>query len=87
MTPFSLRFVIGLVRAWTRVYTCGMGQTRRDARRAEVESDLWEHAHADDCPPRPLEILGRLLLGVPDDLRWVLEQGGDMLGATRRGSS
>ena len=57
MTPFSLRFVIGLVRAWTRVYTCGMVQTLRDARRAEVESDLWEHAHAYDCPPRPLEIL------------------------------
>jgi hypothetical protein len=61
-----------------------MVQTLRVARRAEIESDLWEHLHADEGAAHPLELLGRLLLGVPDDLRWVLEQGGHPLGAARR---
>lgn len=60
------------VRAWTRLYTWRLPPLLRDRRRAEVDSDLWESAHdptatnAGDC----LATIWRLLVGMPDDLRW-----------------
>ncbi len=73
-----LATTIALVRAWTRLYTSGLDPTRRDARRAEIESDLWEsHEDARRCgyPATgvALQILARLLLGVPHDLLWCIE--------------
>lgn len=38
----GLRFASTAVRAWTRVYTWRMPPPLRDARRREIESDLWE---------------------------------------------
>ena len=32
----------GVARWWTRCYTAGLPLDLREARRAEVESDLWE---------------------------------------------
>ena len=46
-----LRFVTGAVRAWTRLYTWRVAPSLREARRAEIESDLWEHLHADGALP------------------------------------
>jgi hypothetical protein len=57
----------GVARWWTRVYTAGLPVDLRDARRAEVESDLWESV-SDGAPSR--HILARLALGVVDDLSW-----------------
>jgi hypothetical protein len=57
----------GVTRWWTRVYTAGLPDDLRDARRAEVESDLWESV-SDGAPSR--HILARLALGVVDDLTW-----------------
>jgi hypothetical protein len=37
-----------LVRSWTWLYTCGLPAAVRDARRAEIESDLWEFFHDPD---------------------------------------
>src|SRR5438094_8714239 len=37
-----LRLAIAFVRKWTRVYTARMSPELREARRAEIESDLWE---------------------------------------------
>ena len=34
--------VIKLTRWWVRVYTAGLRADRRDARRAEIDSDIWE---------------------------------------------
>ena len=67
---------IALVRAWTRCYTARMDVRLRDIRRAEIESDLWESV--DDARRRGshlagLEMLVRLVLGVPDDLLWRVE--------------
>jgi hypothetical protein len=59
----------GVARWWTRVYTAGLPVDLRDARRLEVESDLWESV-ADGAPSR--HILARLALGVVDDLTWSL---------------
>ena len=66
------------VRVWTRLYTWGMPPHVRDARRAEIESDLWEHEHDLDSDLHlgpTVQLLSRLILGVPYDLQWRLEQG------------
>ena len=60
---------VSVARWWTRVYTAGLPADLREARRLEVESDLWESV-ADGAPSR--HILARLALGVVDDLTWSL---------------
>jgi hypothetical protein len=60
-------FAIALVRAWTRIYTWGLDPRAREARRAEIESDLWESVQGGD---QVVEILARLALGIVDDLVW-----------------
>ena len=62
---------VALVRAWTRLYTWRLPQSLRESRRAEIESDLWESCH--DAGPRlspAVQVIVRLLLGIPDDLQW-----------------
>src|SRR5688572_8887530 len=66
-TPFSARLAIRVVRTWTRIYTWGMDPHAREARVAEIESDLWEGVHDGD---RASEIFARLVLGIVDDLVW-----------------
>jgi hypothetical protein len=63
----SPRTAAGVARWWTRCYTAGLPAELRAARRAEVESDLWESL-ADGTPSR--HILARLALGIVDDLSW-----------------
>jgi hypothetical protein len=73
----AVRVASAVVRAWTRAYTAGMPPLHRDARRAEIESDLWECCHD---PAMPLggvtaaQIIARLVLGIPDDLHWCVTQ-------------
>ena len=67
----------GIVRAWVRLYTAGLRPGLRDARREEIDADLWEQAHDEetglrDGPPLATHLLLRMLLGVPDDLMWRL---------------
>ncbi len=80
MIEKSVGIVPSLVRNWARVYTFGLPSEIREARCAEIESDLWEHAndlelgrdaHSPFCA---LHALIRLLAGVPDDLLWRIEQ-------------
>lgn len=64
--------------AWARVYTGGMPSDLRDARRAEIESDLWECQQAYRRQPgsdtnMAAEILLRTFIGIPDDIGWRLE--------------
>jgi hypothetical protein len=65
----SPRAAAGMARWWTRVYTAGLPADLREARRAEVESDLWESV-SDGAPSR--HILARLVLGIVDDVSWSL---------------
>jgi hypothetical protein len=71
-----LRLAYGLVRFWTTLYTSGMPDALRDARRAEIESDLWESQH-DRRPASDVSVgihmLLRLVRGLPDDLLWRIE--------------
>lgn len=63
------------VRAWVGWYTRSLPEGVRDARRAELDSDLWEHASDATRLGSPdllvaLEMLERLLAGIPSDLSW-----------------
>jgi putative ABC transport system permease protein len=71
-----LGFTSAIVRAWTRFYTWNLEPRIRDGRRAEIDSDLWEHVSGHGTRSTiAVEILGRLILGIPDDIRWRLEHG------------
>jgi hypothetical protein len=60
-----------LVRLWAHVYTAGLPARTREVRLDEIESDLWESTHdAGRVPLGAAHVIARLLLGVPDDLRW-----------------
>jgi hypothetical protein len=77
MSPM-LAGAIGLVRAWTRLYTAGMEPAVRVERCAEIESDLWElHEDARRRGATPsliaLHMVLRLVLGIRDDLVWRAE--------------
>jgi len=71
MTSILVRISATAVRTWTSIYTWRMPRSVREARRAEIESDLWE-CQADDgaSPALPIQIIGRLVLGIFDDVRW-----------------
>ena len=87
MTPPLMRLAVAAVRAWTRLYTWRVAPGLREARRAEIESDLWEFQQdsgANDGVPAPLHILARLLLGIPDDVSWRVEQLDNGRRAMRR---
>jgi hypothetical protein len=64
-----------LVRTWVRMYTVGLEASNRSDRRAEIESDLWEHrnyaaAEGKGSAVTSLSIFGRWLAGIPADLSW-----------------
>ena len=78
MSP-ALAGALAIVRGWTRLYTALMQPAMRDARRAEIESDLWElHEDARRRGASPARIavhmLLRLVLGIVDDVVWRAEQ-------------
>ena len=77
MTSLSVRVAAAAVRAWTRIYTWQAPEAVRDARCEQIDSDLWEHIH--DADPRrqaglALQIIARLVAGIPDDLGWRIEE-------------
>ena len=71
------RAAVALARSWVRLYTYGTDPETAERRRAEFESDLWESLHEAGRPAEPtlrsIEILDRLLRGVPADLVWRFE--------------
>ena len=78
MKALGPKAAIWLASWWVRLYTRGMPRAIADARRAEFESDLWECLHddgrSDGSAARSMEILGRLVRGVPSDLTWWFEE-------------
>ena len=84
----SLSLVIKLTRWWVRVYTAGLRADRRDARRAEIDSDIWEQQRYAEATGTghgltALLMVERLLLSVPTDLLWRLSLGGSERRAAR----
>jgi hypothetical protein len=86
MSDLAERLPVRLAHAWVALYTRGLPADRRDARRAEISSDLWEHGH-DGARGRsggvPASMLGRMLAGVPADISWRVEER----GIARKGSA
>ncbi len=75
-----MTLAIGLTRWWVRLYTKGLPPERRDARRAEIESDTWEQGElAEKCDQPPfattVEMVARMLLGVLSDITWRVQAG------------
>ena len=75
--PFAARFV----RWWVRFYTLGLPAQERDARLAEIESDIWEEVEfarneGNSVHVIALHICTRLLFGLPMDLSWRLSRPG-----------
>lgn len=69
------------VRGWTQLYTAGAHSAARDARRAQIDSDLWEHAADAQVLGRTsrglaFEVAGRMVRGIPADIAWRLGSGG-----------
>jgi hypothetical protein len=58
-------------RSWTTFYTRGLVTEVADRRRAEIRSDLFEHADAEGRGvAQQMCVLGRVLWGIPADLSW-----------------
>jgi hypothetical protein len=84
MRPPLLQATVGLVRLWTRLYSWQLPERIRNARRAEIESDLWECQQAATRTAwLPLQIIARLILGLPDDLGWRFEHDRARFQSTR----
>lgn len=77
----SFEAVARLTRWWVRCYTWRLAPDIGADRRAEIDSDLWEHKHDATASGRrateaALEVVGRLVLGIPSDLSWRYAQRG-----------
>lgn len=78
-----MSFAASLTRAWAAAYTFGLAAHVRDARRREIDSDVWEHQHdaegASSSPGIALQLIGRMLRGVPADLLWRINVEGPQM--------
>ena len=64
-----------VVSWWTAAYTAGLAPSVRNARRAEIASDVWEHsedmaADSETLLGRAFGVVSRMVRGVPADLLW-----------------
>ncbi|MDQ4042418.1 MAG: hypothetical protein M3118_01195 [Actinomycetota bacterium] len=85
MNNLAESVAVRLARAWVSLYTRGLRAETRDARRAEIESDLWEYRHdisANGSKGLAASVLGRVLAGVPADISWSIEEYGSARGAS-----
>lgn len=72
---FPNRLACRMARRWVHAYTARLPTDVRDGRRAEIESDLWEHfadarASQEHRISTELDVLARVLIGIPSDLIW-----------------
>jgi len=77
MKTFGLAETV--VLGWVWLYTLGSEIGARNDRRAEIESDLWEHRNyaapeGDGSSVTAVSILGRWVAGIPADLSWRASQ-------------
>jgi hypothetical protein len=74
------QIAVGMTRAWVALYTRGLPAELRDARRSEIDSDLWEQGQVAALVEEPpgetaFQLTARLLLGIPSDLTWRVQAG------------
>lgn len=80
VTNASMALAVGLVRTWVSLYTLGLPQQLRDARRLEIDCDLWEQRQLAGYTREPplgtaTEIVVRAAFGVLSDITWRVEAG------------
>jgi len=74
-----LAMAMALTRRWVGFYTIGLPKVSAQARRAEVDSDLWEQVSWTGAGTASLagHIVARTVLGMPADISWhITELGG-----------
>ncbi len=79
MSNLAERLPVRLARSWVAFYTRGLPADCRDARRAEISSDLWEQRHdglANGSASVPASVVGRMLAGMPADISWRVQERG-----------
>ncbi len=64
-----------LVRGWVWLYTLGLSHETKNARRTEIDSDLWDQTHAwgvhrPNTSGDASSVLFRCVRGVPADVLW-----------------
>jgi len=65
---------------WARIYTVGLPPDARDARRDEVDDDIWSMANDGDLVSHnraSLHMLARWAFGIPYDLVWRVEESAE----------
>lgn len=69
---------VALTRAWTELYTGQLPPDVGDARRREIDGDLWDMQHdpgAAHGARGAWLVIARLVAGMLDDVAWRMEQG------------
>jgi hypothetical protein len=87
MNDLITSLAAGVARNWVAVYTLGLPPSVRDARRAELESDLWEQRHeirSGTSNRVGKGVLARVLGGVPADILWAIDVRHDQGGTAMR---
>lgn len=74
-----------VARGWVALYTLGVSPSLREARRAEINSDLWEQRHEEtgSNDGSTGSVLARVLGGLPADVAWAIDvrhqEGGSLV--------
>jgi len=76
----ALAVSVGMARSWVALYTLRLPLEVREARRSEIDSDLWEQQwlaarRGDPAFGTAIEVLARMLLGVFSDITWRAQAG------------
>jgi ABC-type multidrug transport system permease subunit len=76
----ALALTVGVARSWVALYTTRLPLEIREARRSEIDSDLWEQQwlaarRGDPAFGTAIEVLTRILLGILADIAWRIEAG------------
>ena len=71
----ALALSVGMARSWVALYTLRLPLDIREARRSEIDSDLWEQQwlaarRGDPVFGTAIEVLARMLLGIISDITW-----------------
>lgn len=79
-TAWRASRVEDLCRIWVRVYTAGLPPDVQRDRREELESDIWEHAQANNLPGgvpsvRDWHLAARVIRGMLADISWRIDVG------------
>ena len=76
----ALALSVGMARGWVALYTLRLPLDIREARRSEIDSDLWEQQwlaarRGDPAIGTAIEVLARMLFGIISDITWRAQAG------------